>query len=461
MNHNGHHSNGTAFDLVDGWKLVLDTARTREMPSGPAVDRLPIVIREALMLAADNGESGIARSLDHIESRDPHSIDDHRQALERARSLAKAGPKPFDLDLIDTETFFGETYSLNWLIKGLMVKDQPCVFGGPQKSLKTSILIDLAISATSGTPFLGRFTVPEFVPVALISGESGRAVIQANAKEICRARELPFDQAAGIHWGFNLPRLSNAEHMAAVAKSIGDRGLKLILLDPLYLALLAEGVDIDPKDMFQMGPLLADVAATCIGAGATPVLCHHFVKKRDDPFGAPDMGELAYAGIGQFMRQWMLTCRRRRYEPETGIHELYFSYGGSAGHSGELHLDIDTGRIDDELQGRRWNVSVLTPGEGAAVRQEQAKAEKERLAAEKLIAEHQKRDLKVSLNADKIVAALSSLGGVQNTQENPRSNLPLGRERRPCHLSTHHNQQGPNRHRYRQDRQRNQGGRGL
>ena len=44
---------------------------------------------------------------------------------------------------------------------------------GPQKSLKTSVAWDLAISLITGKPFLGRFEVNRFASVAFFSGEGG------------------------------------------------------------------------------------------------------------------------------------------------------------------------------------------------------------------------------------------------------------------------------------------------
>lgn len=319
--------------------------------------------------------------------------------------------KPFTLGLIDSTAFFSERYELQWLVKGAVVAGESLVIGGPSKSLKTSLLIDLFISMGTATPFLDRFPVPKPLRVGLISGESGRRVIQANAREVLRGRDLSPADAGGVFWGFTLPRLANGEHLAVLRQTIRLEGLEAIGIDPLYLSLLAGAGGIDASNMFEMGPILNDVAALCIDEGCTPILCHHSVKRRDNPFDPMELEDLAYAGVGQFMRQWMLISRRERFDAESGLHKLHFRYGGSAGHCGELHVDIETGRVDEDFNGRMWHVTTRTPTEGREVAQDEAK----RLQEAKELAKDQEKAEKAertrAANAGKVVEAIRWLAG--------------------------------------------------
>src|SRR5262249_16806463 len=79
---------------------------------------------------------------------------------------------------INSTDFANADYAPTWLIDRLLVKNQPCVLGGPTKALKTSVALDMVISIGSGTAFLGQFKVFGKRRTAIISGESGEYTLQ-------------------------------------------------------------------------------------------------------------------------------------------------------------------------------------------------------------------------------------------------------------------------------------------
>lgn len=228
-------------------------------------------------------------------------------------SPTSAGTSPARFEWIDSATFARTEYRLDWLVRRLLAKGQPCVVGGPKKGLKTSTLIDLALSLGTATPFLGHFDVYRRVRVGFMSGESGEATLKETALRVCAAKGIDLAEA-DVYWGFRLPQLANAAELAALREAIVASKVEVLVIDPLYLSLLS-GVGGDgpqASNLYQMGPLLLAVAKTCLDVGCSPILAHHFKLARPSPDAPPGLEDLAFAGIQEFARQWMLTGRRER-----------------------------------------------------------------------------------------------------------------------------------------------------
>jgi hypothetical protein len=278
-----------------------------------------------------------------------------------------------------------------WLVKRLLVKDQPALIGGPKKVLKTSLLMDLAVSLAAGEPFLGEFQVYQRLNVLFLSGESGRFTLRETAARICAAKGLSGDCVPGLFLDFRLPRLGVADEMDELRRALEKHRIDVVIIDPIYLCLLS-GSPVDAANVFQMGGLLLSVATACLGVGATPVLSHHAGKHHGTVFEPLELEDLAYAGFAEFARQWLLVSRREAYVPGSGFHPLWLNVGGSCGQSGLWGVDIDEGQLADDFGGRHWDVSVRTGNEvkeeragDAASRKQQREAEQIRDDADALL----------------------------------------------------------------------------
>jgi hypothetical protein len=170
--------------------------------------------------------------------------------------------------------------------------------------------------------------------------------------------------------------------------------------------------------MFDMGPLLSAAADACLRVGATPILGHHTKREAGKTKEAIGLEDLAYSGVSEYARQWLLLNRRDKYAPGTGLHRLWLSVGGSMGQSGLWSVDIDEGQLDEHFGGRQWDVMVQTAAETRQMEDEhqdntKAKRETEKVkkAGTKLLAALDDIDKEQQGASQKKVRDLARLSG--------------------------------------------------
>lgn len=325
--------------------------------------------RAVRIAAMPEGYRTVAEWIDGIKAGWSES-EDWAAAAAEVREVLAANPRyarpgatggsPSRFRFIDSDEFLAGDYRPQWLVPRLLVRGQPGVIAGPSKGMKTSKLIDLAVSMATATPFLGAFPVRERVRVAIVSGESGEHTLKETCLRVLRARGLDGSALSGwLKWEFSLPKFSDLAVMAEFGKQLVRVEADVIVVDPLYLCL----GDVDAKNLFDMGSALRTIGEVLrqMRPGLTVVLVHH--ANRTLPTGEPmELQHLAYSGLEQFARQFILLNRREPYGND-GTHKLWLRVGGSSGQGGLWGTDIDEGIVDESFEGRHWGVTVLTPDE--------------------------------------------------------------------------------------------------
>ena len=312
-----------------------------------------------------------------------------KAAPEWKPAMADNQPPPFARLLTGAE-LLALDLKPRFIVRGVMVEGQPMIVGGRSKTLKTSVACDLAVSLGSGTPFLGRFDTHR-VGVGVWSGESGAATIRETAKRIAESKGGISLADVDCLWCFDLPRLSQLDHLDRLGEVIRGEGLRVAILDPLYLALLSPETASGASNVFLMGALLQGLTKLGQDTGCTVVLLHHFRKGgQPDEENPAGLDELSQSGIAEWARQWLLLQRRTAYQAD-GVHNLWMRCGGSAGHSSLWGVTIDEGIIDPEtFAGRKWEATT-SPAADARAQAEHDREQRKAAEQEKREGEHRER----------------------------------------------------------------------
>ena len=252
-------------------------------------------------------------------------------------------PKPL-FPAISMKELMGGDYRLNYLCRGILVENQPMIIGGPFKSFKTSLMLNLAVNLATGTSFLNRFECPEPVKVCMFLGEGGLGNTQDVLRRIGRFENLDIADIENLIVTDKIPKLDNVEHLAAVEEYLNEHTPAVAIFDPVYLALSGA----DTSNVFSMGDRLRALNDICLPRNCTPMLLHHLRKNRADKYAPAGLDDLSMAGFAEYAGQWILLSRRVEYDPDDPIHRLWISFGGRAGHGSAWGLDIHEGTVDDE-----------------------------------------------------------------------------------------------------------------
>lgn len=290
---------------------------------------------------------------DPKQERQPNRNSDNRSGYQKpANESQHAGIEPRRFRVYTSRELDEATFTIAFWIAWTLVAGQPCIFAGSKKTLKTTLLIALAIALVAKQSFLGQIEVLQKCRVLIMSGESGIGVLQETARRIATAMNCRFaDLEDDLLWSDELPQFAHLADLDGLDLLLQERKVDVLIIDPAFLCMSGEGAE----NLFKQGATLRAFNEVCQRNGVTLIIAHHLKRGVADPFRPPELEDIAWAGFQEWCRQWILVGRRERYEPGTGQHRLWLNVGGSVGHSALWALDIDEGKLPN----RKWEVSVM------------------------------------------------------------------------------------------------------
>ena len=403
-----HHAAGKVFDLVTAGDTLADHPGAASILADIGTTGMAAAIMShAHDYAASIRDAAVRRrvirgaaNLAALAANPAASIDDIEasKAAIATKSIENSNchfewHTPADLDAGDFE--------LEYLIDGILVAGQPAIMAGPQKTLKTNVSIDLALSLATGHPFLGEFFINGRMNAGIMTGESGAATVQETSRRVARSKGWTLSSVEGMFVSFDIPDLTSQSSVAEIRRFIKKNDLRCLVVDPIYMAM--SGVADNASNVFAMGSRLAPLGDLVKQTGCAVVLCHHTRKTRENHFEPPKLEDIAFAGFQEFARQWLLLGRRVAYDPEQpGSHQLWLEVGGSAGHAGRWGLDIEEGSRAD-AGGRSWSVDVRGAGD---VFRERAESASETKIAQKARAAERREQAAIEKYAPLAIAIL-------------------------------------------------------
>ena len=257
-----------------------------------------------------------------------------------------------------------------WLVEGIWSSSAHGLIAGEEKTYKSVIAMDLAISVATGTPFLDRFEVPRQGGVLMIQEENKPAMVQDRFRKILHSRGL-LGRAAADREGLTLEPtadvpiwvknqegfdLQDEENLEGLEVFLDEQRPALAIFDPLYLV----AVGADENRAQEMKPILQKLLSFKVKYGTGMLLIHHYKKLNPEH---PISGSQRMSGTGALGRWFESACfvestddpfvvrlvPQHREAPPTGSIELEFHMGDF----GELdyHVTVDH-RKDDRARVR-------------------------------------------------------------------------------------------------------------
>ena len=159
------------------------------------------------------------------------------------------------------------------LIEGILAVKGTAILSAPSKGHKTFTMLDLALAIASGRAWLGRQT--KQVPVLYLNFELSDDTSHRRIESICRARNITAPDSL-ILWNLRGRHVTITKLRERIKRAVGDKGVGLIVLDPLYKISANSGAEENSND--GQARILSELEEMGMENDAALWLVHHFAK---------------------------------------------------------------------------------------------------------------------------------------------------------------------------------------
>lgn len=276
----------------------------------------------------------------------------------------------------------------DWIIRDLIPRGEPMLWGGPMKGGKTWAAMDLLISIALGEPWLGRFenTLGPAPCVGLFLEDNLRR-IRKRLWELCRGRGITPNHPtlrANLRIGRAPLKLPDASHQRTLTAELKSFGAKFALVDNLTRVMVGDpNKTVDASHFTRAWMEVNEESGCAIG------FLHHTRKAGGDGASADPFDTLRGSGdFGATARNIVVT-NPIRTEDGNGFMAEVRMRGNLDLRSDSFVLGFERKQLLD-----RWQTKLIDRGEVGDVKRDVAKArkeEKQRSKAEEAAAEFNHR----------------------------------------------------------------------
>lgn len=157
------------------------------------------------------------------------------------------------------------------LVHGLLHQGTKAILGGSSKTGKTWLLMDLAISVASGTPFLAWPTTAG--RVLFVNMEIQEAFLRQRFQTMFSARTMQAVEGLDV-LTLRGEEVSAADLLRALGNQLRGGGYSLVIIDPIYKLMIGRS----EVGSTGVGVLCSQIERLVVSTGAAVIYAHHYPK---------------------------------------------------------------------------------------------------------------------------------------------------------------------------------------